>query len=155
MLVKLDLTIDECIAEYQILTRHIVQHQNLSGRLTAGFGKTRCSGDRLASKMRALIKSKGFEEGPMMAETADGDGNRKKLKTICSVVCRELGGDRGRTRADDPVFICSDVCHADDEKTHLIYTVCDAARATPAAPTCFSEVRLFDKVLADGAYGNE
>ena len=154
MLVKLDMTVDECIAEYRILARHIFQHQSHYGRWTGGLGKSRYSGDNLVSKVRALIKSKGLEEDMMMVDSVHGNGNQKKLRTICSVICRELGGDWGRTRADDPVFLCSDVCHAGGEESHIVCTVCDAARATSAAPTYFPEMKLFDKVLVDGAYGN-
>ena len=112
------------------------------------------SGDNLVCKVRALIKNKGLEEDVMMVDSVHANGNQKKLRTICSVICRELGGDRGRARADDPVFLCSDVCHAGGEESHIVCTVCDAARATSAAPTYFPEMKLFDKVLVDGAYGN-
>ena len=154
MLVKLDMTIDECIAEYQILARHIFEHQSRFGRWTGGFGKARYSGDNLISKVQALIRSKGLADDLKMTDNIDGNGNQRKLKTICSVICRELGGDWGRTRADDPVFLCSDHCHAKNEYSHLICTVCEAARATSAAPTYFPEFKLVDRVLVDGAYGN-
>ena len=154
MLVKLDMTIDECIAEYQILARHIFQHQSQYGRWTGGLGKTRYSGENLMSKVRALIRSKGLDGDMKMTDNVDSIGNQRKLKTICSVICRELSGDWGRSRVDDPVFLCSDHCHAKNGYSHLICMVCDAARATSAAPAYFPDYQLFDHVLVDGAYGN-
>ena len=76
MLVKLDLSVDECIAQYKDLARSIFSHRTLTGRLTAGLSKSRYSGKRLAEEIRRLVASSGFDEDLKM------DDNKHHIKTM-------------------------------------------------------------------------
>ena len=76
MLVKLDLPVDQCIAEYKNLARSIFSHRTLTGRLTAGLSKSRYSGKRLAEEIRRLVVSSGFDEDLKM------DDNKHHIKTM-------------------------------------------------------------------------
>ncbi len=72
------------------------------------------------------------------------------MSTISAVICREHGSSsQYSTLTKKAVLICSLPC---DEKLNC--TVCDAARATSAAPTFFPAMRIKDRVFLDGGMGN-
>jgi hypothetical protein len=56
---------------------------------------------------------------------------------------------------EDAVFLCSHECRKEISRTEEYITckMCDAARATSAAPTYFPPVRILKKILVDGGFG--
>ena len=68
MLVKLDMSVDDCIEEYKALSRSIFSRRNLWGRFTAGLGQSRYSGDHLAVQIEDLILRRGFRADMKMID---------------------------------------------------------------------------------------
>jgi hypothetical protein len=58
MIVKLGMTVDECIEQYENLSRKIFGKPHFIGKQTGGFGTTKYSGRRLRELVVELIKSK-------------------------------------------------------------------------------------------------
>ena len=58
MIVKLDMTVDECIEQYEKLSREIFGKPHFIGKQTGGFGTTKYSGRRLRELVVDLIESK-------------------------------------------------------------------------------------------------
>jgi hypothetical protein len=56
---------------------------------------------------------------------------------------------------EEPVFLCSHQCRKKISRTEEYITckMCDAARATSAAPTYFPPMRILKKILVDGGFG--
>ena len=58
MMVKLGMSVDECIEQYEILSREVFGKPHLIGKRTGGFGTTKYSGRRLRELVVALIKKR-------------------------------------------------------------------------------------------------
>ena len=70
--------------------------------------------------------------------------------TISAVICREHSSSSQYSKLKNrAVPICSLPCNV-----NLICNVCDAARATSAAPTFFPVTRIKDRFFTDGGLGN-
>ena len=70
MIVKLEMTVDECIEQYEILSRQIFGNPHLIGKRTGGFGTTKYSGRRMRELVVELIKSKDRPDGHIMEDTS-------------------------------------------------------------------------------------
>lgn len=55
-----------------------------------------------------------------------------------------------------PDFICSHYCHSAQKEIgkYMPYELLKVCRATTAAPTFFALMRMHDRILVGGAYGN-
>lgn len=72
------------------------------------------------------------------------------ISTFSAVICREhCSSSQYSKLTNNAVPICSLPC-----KDNPICKVCDAARATSAAPTFFPVMRIQDRFFADGGLGN-
>lgn len=69
MIVKLGMTVDECIAQYEMLSREIFGKPHLIGKRTGGFGTTKYSGRRMRELVVALIKSRNRPADYKMEDT--------------------------------------------------------------------------------------
>ena len=58
MIVKLGMTVDECIEQYENLSRKIFGRPHFIGKQTGGFGTTKYSARRLRELVVELIESK-------------------------------------------------------------------------------------------------
>jgi hypothetical protein len=70
MIVKLGMTVDECIAQYEVLSRKIFGKPHLIGSRTGGFGTTKYSGRRMRELIVELIKSKDRPADYKMEDTS-------------------------------------------------------------------------------------
>lgn len=61
MMVKLGLSVDECIEQYEILSREVFGRPHFIGSRTGGFGTTKYSGRRLHDLVVGLIKKQSKE----------------------------------------------------------------------------------------------
>ncbi len=78
---------------------------------------------------------------------------------VCTVVCRQLENNWTKALKDEAVLLCSHMCRYPKGEYHKC-RVCDAARATSAAPTYFKPMRVLltgissKDTLVDGGYGD-
>lgn len=149
MIVKLNLDVDKCIDQYQILSRQIFSKPNSLGKWTVGFVRPRYSGQLVRSFVIDLIQQSrgGDGEDLMMEDNHGGSG------VHCSVLCRELENNWTKARKSEPVFLCSHKCRMQPGTTYKHCKMCDAACATSAAPTYFEARKVLNKVLVDGGFG--
>ncbi|MCJ1379863.1 hypothetical protein MMC17_002966 [Xylographa soralifera] len=140
MLGKLGMSIEECITQYKKLSVKIFKKKHLRSRFTGGLAQHKYSGECLRQCVSNLIHEKGFpRDMPMLC----GDSEDS---IACAVVCRELTSSSKYSRLKSgAVCICNLPC-----TNNLPHTVCDAARATSAAPTFFPVVRIGDRCFVDG-----
>lgn len=183
MLVKLGLDVDDCIRLYKILSEEIFSHRHLLGVLTLGFGRAKYCGKHLRKVLveKVIKPSPPMQhrdpEKLYLEEVNSHESFRWQVFQIKSaggylliafsaVVCRELNLDN-MDRKRECVFLCSR--RATDDTSAALYHKCrmqqrnsseghikvaDAARATSAAPTYFSPVKLLEKYyLVDGGFG--
>jgi hypothetical protein len=59
MIVKLGMTVDECIEQYEDLSKQIFGKPHFIGKRTGGFGTTKYSGRKLRELVVELITSRG------------------------------------------------------------------------------------------------
>lgn len=79
-----------------------------------------------------------------------GDAHFTDLCNFSAVICREHGSSSQYSKLlKKAVPICSLPCN-----DNLTCKVCDAARATSAAPTFFPVMKIKDRYFADGGLGN-
>lgn len=74
MIVKLGMTVDECIEQYEMLSRQIFGKPHLIGKRTGGFGTTKYSGNRMRGLVVELIKSKDESHDYRMEDTSGHHG---------------------------------------------------------------------------------
>lgn len=174
MLGKMGMTVDECITQYEELSKVIFGKRHFRGRITHGLAPARYSGKRLRNCIQGLLRDRQLDENLSMRHEADrvawyvltmlrafprnnfsmatyqDEANFAKLTTISAVVCREHSSSSQYSKLKNKaVPICSLPC-----KDNLVCKVCDAARATSAAPTFFPVTRIKDRFFADGGLGN-
>lgn len=58
MIVKLGMSVDECIEQYEILSRQLFGKPHFIGKRTGGFGATKYSARRMRELIVELIKSR-------------------------------------------------------------------------------------------------
>jgi hypothetical protein len=74
MIVKLGMTVDECIEQYESLSREIFGNPHLIGKRTGGFGTTKYSGRRMRELVVDLIKSRDRPADYKMEDTSSHPG---------------------------------------------------------------------------------
>lgn len=149
MMVKLDLDVDECIDQYQRLSRQIFSKPNSIGKWTAGLFHPRYSGKLLTRFVIELTRKSAQPRGENLTmENTRGDNGVQ-----CSVVCHELEKFRPHARKPEPVFLCSHRCRPQPSSAYRHCKVYDAACATSAAPTYFKRKELLNRILVDGGFG--
>ncbi|KAJ9613414.1 hypothetical protein H2200_003356 [Cladophialophora chaetospira] len=176
MLVNLNLSVDDCIKQYKVLSRQIFEkkrplHKRLFGTQTdCGWDHSKYSGKKLRKFIVSLLQQNDFDKDrtlrKMPSRAADKtphgttDNRRASSPTektspivICSVVCRQK---KHKRRLGDPVFLCSHKQTPDKPNGDTPCYNCkvaDAGRATSAAPTFFSPLEIAGMTLVDGGYG--
>lgn len=149
MMVKLNLSVDECIYQYQALSRQIFGKPKTIGKWTAGIVKPRYSGKLVRRFVVELTQASdpGRDEELTMEDTRGDDGVQ------CTVVCRELESKWPNAWKPEAVFLCSHKCRPQPTATYKLCKMCDAACATSAAPTYFKPRNVLNKILVDGGFG--
>ena len=71
MLGKMGMTVDECIRQYEELSREIFGKKHLRGRMTFGLATARYSGKRLRNCVQGLLRSRQLDEDLSMRHEAD------------------------------------------------------------------------------------
>lgn len=170
MLGKMGMTVDECITQYEELSKVIFGKKHFRGRITRGLAPARYSGKCLQNCIRKLLRDRQLDENlPMRSEadrvawcvlvmlgifprnifsmaTSQDYAHFANIPTISAVICREhCSSSQYSKLKSKAVPICSLPC-----KDNIICTVCDAARATSAAPTFFPVMSIKDRFFADG-----
>ncbi|KAH9208953.1 hypothetical protein DL95DRAFT_414337 [Leptodontidium sp. 2 PMI_412] len=140
MLGKLGMTVDECIAAYEQLASDIFGKKHLRARFTRGLAPARYSASGMVDRIGALLETKELRENLRMHSPSHEDN------IACAVICREhQNSSRYSDLLSDAVCICSLQC-----PTGFDCSVCEAARATSAAPTFFAVQRIGDRYFSDG-----
>ncbi|KEF62566.1 uncharacterized protein A1O9_00539, partial [Exophiala aquamarina CBS 119918] len=142
MLVKLDMTINECLEQYQILSKQIFRKDRPLWRRIFGSDISKYSASRLQTAVEGLLSRKGLPADMSMRCSS------QKNKMIGSVLSHELPSLETR-------FFCTHECSG---PYHLNMMNCDlqlrhAARATSAAPSYFKPMRIQGRQFVDGGYG--
>ncbi|MCJ1379190.1 hypothetical protein MMC17_002290 [Xylographa soralifera] len=156
MLGKAGLTVEECIDQYHTLSTTIFKKKHYRGKITHGLAPTRYSGKCLRKSVRTLLKSKGLSEDLPMVSLEGHDKIAWSVLSLATpfieltpssaVVCREHEhASKYSPLKDEPVLMCSMSC----DKS-IGASVCDAARATSAAPTFFPVVDINGRYFVDG-----
>ena len=169
MLAKIGLTVDECIKQYEELSRVIFGKRHFRGRMTRGLAPAKYSGKCLRNCIRGLLRDRQLPEDlsmshppgriawyapvilitvPFYAFAMDTSHLEPGLLTylLSAVICREhCSPSQYSTLKSRAVPICSLPC-----KDKIVCKVCDAARATSAAPTFFPVMKIKDRFFADG-----
>lgn len=71
MLGKMELTVAECITQYEALSKMIFGKKHIRGRITHGLAPARYSGKRLQRCIRDLLRARGLDEDLSMSHQAD------------------------------------------------------------------------------------
>ena len=71
MLGKMGLTVDECITQYQELSKVIFGKKHLRGRITNGLAPAKYSGKCLRNCIRKLLSDRQLDENLLMRHEAD------------------------------------------------------------------------------------
>lgn len=170
MLGKMGMTVDECITQYEELSRVIFGKKHLRGRITHGLAPARYSGKCLRNCIRKLLRDRQLDENMSMGHEADrvawyvpamlrilprnifsmatsqDEACFANTSIISAVICIEhCSSSQYSKLKSKAVLICSLPC-----KDNLLCKVCDAARATSAAPTFFPVISIEDRFFADG-----
>ena len=174
MLGKMGMTVDECITQYEELSKVIFGRKHFRGRITHGLAPARYSGKCLRNCIQGLLRDRQLDENlsmryeddrvawyvpamlwtfyphvTSMASSQHG-AHFANIATISAVICREhCSSSQYSKLTNKAVPICSLPCNDD-----LICKVCDAARATSAAPTFFPVMKIKDRFFADGGLGH-
>ena len=174
MLGKMAMTVEECITQYETLSKVIFGKKHLRGRLTHGLAPARYSGKCLQNCIQQLLCDRKLDKNLSMRHDADkvawyvattlrmillillgvasprDEGHSANERTVSAVICREhCSSSQYSKLKKKAVPICSLPC--DD---NITCRVCDAARATSAAPTFFPVTRIEDRFFADGGLGH-
>lgn len=73
MLSKMGMMVEECISQYEDLSKIIFGKTHLRGRLTLGFGTARYSGKRLQKCIRDSLLSRHLDENMAMKHNPQSD----------------------------------------------------------------------------------
>ena len=71
MLGKIGLTVDECIKNYEELSKVVFGKQHLRGRISLGLANARYSGKGLRKCVRKLLRERGLDEDLSMKHDTD------------------------------------------------------------------------------------
>ncbi|KAH0537758.1 hypothetical protein FGG08_005506 [Glutinoglossum americanum] len=142
MVGKLGMSVDECIRQYHTLSHQIFHNgRHPRGTTFHGFVKPKYCGRLMREQVDNLFRQQNRDAGLPMITPGYTD---------CAVVCRKYDNrfERNPPLVDIPSVICSHRC-----REYIECSICDAARATSAAPTYFSEQRIGGHVFIDGGVG--
>ncbi|EXJ85852.1 hypothetical protein A1O1_06221 [Capronia coronata CBS 617.96] len=143
MLVKLDMTVDECIRQYKVLSGEIFSKYRSLLRRVFGSDWSKFSGNRLQGAVEKLLISRGHPHDLKLR------GSVQRNQMHGTVVCHE------KLRAHQ-MFLCTHECtgpyrrHMLDPDLELRH----AARATSAAPSYFEPMVIQGRSFVDGGYGD-
>ena len=174
MIGKMGMTVDECITQYEELSRVVFGKKHFRGWITHGLAPARYSGKCLRNCVQKLLRDRQLDENLSMRQEADDvawyvlamlrifprniftiatcqyKAQFANISTISAVVCREhCSCSQYSKLKNKAVLICSLPC-----ENNFVCKVCDAARATSAAPTFFPVMRIEDRFFSDGGLGN-
>lgn len=71
MLGKIGMTVDECITQYEELSKEIFGRKHIRGRITHGLAPARYSGKCLRNCIRKLLRDRKLNEDLSMRHEAD------------------------------------------------------------------------------------
>ena len=71
MLGKMEMTVDECITQYEELSRVIFGRKHIRGRITHGLAPARYSGKPLQNCIQGLLRDRQLDENLSMSDEAD------------------------------------------------------------------------------------
>ena len=71
MLGKMGMTVDDCITQYEALSKVIFGRKHLRGRMTHGLAPTKYSGKRLQKCIQELLRERQLDENLSMRHGAD------------------------------------------------------------------------------------
>lgn len=71
MLGKMGMTVDQCIEQYEALSKVIFGRKHFRGRLTFGLAPTRYSGKRLHNCVKSLLQDRQMDKDIPMSHHAD------------------------------------------------------------------------------------
>ena len=86
MIVKLGMTVDECIEQYELLSRKIFGKPHFIGKRTGGFGTTKYSSKKMRELVVELIKSKNRPADHKMEDMSRHRSLRWYAFAPCSVL---------------------------------------------------------------------
>ncbi|KAL2437480.1 hypothetical protein ABEF95_008185 [Exophiala dermatitidis] len=143
MLVNLDMTLDECIQQYKVLSGEIFSKYRSVLRRVFGSNLSKFSGRRLQGAVEKLLISRGR---PLDLKLRSGVQRNQMHGTV---LCHE------RLRAHQ-MFLCTHECTGPYRRHTLDFDLelRHAARATSAAPSYFEPMIIQGRSLVDGGYGD-
>ena len=71
MLGKMGMTVEECVNQYEKLSKKVFGKKHLRGRITHGLAPARYSGKRLQGCIRTLLRERQLDENLSMKHEAD------------------------------------------------------------------------------------
>ncbi|EXJ85112.1 hypothetical protein A1O3_05787 [Capronia epimyces CBS 606.96] len=143
MLVKLDMTLEECIRQYKVLSGDIFSKYRCLVRRVFGSDWSKFSGMRLQRAVEKLLASRGH---PLDMKLR---GSVQHNQMHGTVLCHEkLRGHQ--------MFLCTHQCTGPYQRHTLEgeLELRHAARATSAAPSYFEPMIIQGKLFVDGGYGD-
>ena len=159
MLVKLGMTVDECIEQYKTLSEQIFGRKRSWTERISSRDYSKYSGDALRQFVVNLMQNQDRrfkEDFELKQKLNDADGCRQLPDIRCSVVCRQRLQNWSRSRVDEAVLLCSHRSKPlpDGKRSCYNCKIAEAARATSAAPTYFASIEVKNMDLVDGGYGD-
>ncbi|KAK4942543.1 hypothetical protein LTR10_017672 [Elasticomyces elasticus] len=141
MMVKLDMSIDECIQQYKVLSSEIFAKERPALVRLFGSDWSKFSGEGLRKAIEKLLASKGY---PPDLKLRSAHSNSMQG----TVLCHEKPNPH-------PIFFCTHECQGPYRQQMLD---CDlelrqAARATSAAPSYFEPMIIRGRSFTDGGIG--
>lgn len=71
MLGKMGMTVDDCVTQYERLSKEIFGRKHFRGRITRGLAPAKYSGKRLRNCIRTLLRERHLDEDLLMKHEAD------------------------------------------------------------------------------------
>lgn len=71
MLGKMGMSVEECIGQYEMLSKTIFGKKHFRGRITRGLAPARYSGKRLRKCIRTLLRERQLDENLLMRHHED------------------------------------------------------------------------------------
>lgn len=141
MMVKLDMSIDECIQQYKVLSGEIFTKERPALVRLFGSDWSKFSGDAFKKAIEKLLASRGH---PADLKLRSKHSNSMQG----TVLCHENPNPH-------PVFFCTHECQGPYRK-HMLdcdLELREAARATSAAPSYFEPMIIRGRSFTDGGIG--
>ncbi|KAJ9611425.1 hypothetical protein H2200_004609 [Cladophialophora chaetospira] len=141
MMVKLDMSLDECIQQYKKLSRRVFSKRRSLVKRIFGSDWSKYSGNRLQKAVEDLLESRNHPVTLMMRSASQNSMRG-------TVLCHEV-------QQPHSIFFCTEECQGPYQQYMLQYDLemRHAARATSAAPSYFQEMTIEERYFVDGGYG--